>query len=74
MKITVKLFATLRENREKIIQLDVEKDTTPYDIAQILNIPLQDIAILMINGHSAGIDNKLEDNDVLALFPPVGGG
>lgn len=74
MKITVKLFATLRENREKIIQLDVEKETKPYDIAQILNIPLQEIAILMINGRSADMDRKLADNDVLAFFPPVGGG
>jgi len=74
MKITVKLFATLRENRQKVMQLDVPNSAAPYDIAKILNIDLQDIAIIMINGRSEDINRTLKDNDVLALFPPLGGG
>lgn len=74
MKVTVKLFATLRIDRQKIVEMDVEEGTTPQDIAQLLDIPLQEIAIIMINGRGSVFDGRLEDQDVLALFPPVGGG
>lgn len=74
MQITVKLFATLRENRDKIMTLEVDPNTTPRRISEQLGIPVQDVAIIMINGRGAAIDSVLNENDVLALFPPVGGG
>jgi molybdopterin converting factor small subunit len=74
MQITVKLFATLRVNREKIMTLEVEDGTTPRMISERLEIPVVDVAIIMVNGRSVPLDHKLVENDVLALFPPVGGG
>lgn len=74
MKITVKLFATLRANREKIMAMDLEEGSTPHEIAKRLEIPAHDIAIIMVNGRGAGINSRLNDWDVVALFPPVGGG
>lgn len=74
MKITVKVFATLRHNREKIMSMDVEENTTPVDIANKLQIPIEEIAIIMINGRRVHPDTVLVEEDVLALFPPVGGG
>jgi len=50
MQITVKLFANLRENREKIMDMDVSSNTTVKEIIESLGIPLQDVAIIMING------------------------
>jgi molybdopterin converting factor small subunit len=74
MTITVKLFATLRENREKIFPLDLGANATPTDVCTILDIPIETVAIIMVNGRSVQKDSALNDNDVLALFPPVGGG
>lgn len=74
MTITVKLFATLRENREKIFPLDLGANATPIDVCTILDIPIETVAIIMVNGRSVQKDSALNDNDVLALFPPVGGG
>ena len=74
MQITVKLFANLRENREKIMDMDVRSDTTVKEIIESLGIPLQDVAIIMINGRGTNFDAVLKSDDVLALFPPVGGG
>ncbi len=74
MQITVKLFANLRENREKIMDMDVRSDTTVKEIIESLGIPLQDVAIIMINGRGTKSDAVLKSDDVLALFPPVGGG
>ncbi|MHC1747990.1 MAG: MoaD/ThiS family protein [Cellulosilyticaceae bacterium] len=74
MKITVKLFATLRENREKIMEMKISEGTMPLDIANMLQISADEIAIVMINGQGAKMDATLKEKDVLALFPLVGGG
>jgi len=74
MKVTVKVFATLRLNREKEMLMDFEEGTTPKQVLRSMNIPEEDAAIIMINGRSVDIDTPLKDEDVLALFPAIGGG
>jgi molybdopterin converting factor small subunit len=74
MKVTVKLFATLRLGREKEAIHDIEEGTRPKDIIEGLNIPLKDVTIIMVNGRRVNAETELKDSDVLALFPPVGGG
>ena len=74
MKITVKLFATLRIGREKIMEMDVGETSSVSDIVHLLELPAGEVAIIMINGRGAELDSQLSENDTLALFPPVGGG
>ncbi len=74
MPITVKLFADLRGSRGTIMDMDVSSGTTVKEIIESLGIPLQDVAIIMINGRGTNSDAVLKSDDVLALFPPVGGG
>lgn len=74
MQITVKLFATLRNNREKEMTMDLDPNATPKDIIERLNIAQEEAAIIMINGRGAKLDTVLRDNDIVSIFPPVGGG
>lgn len=74
MKVTVKVFATLRHNREKEKLMEFEEGMTPRGVLTDMNIPADDVAIIMINGRAVKLDTPLKDEDVLALFPPVGGG
>lgn len=74
MSICVKLFATLRENRDKKLDYDYKEGLTSEDIIIKLNIELDDVAILLINGIYSPSEQELEDGDVVSLFPPVGGG
>ena len=74
MSICVKLFATLRENRDKILDFEYKKGITPKDITFKLNIELDEVAIILINGIYSPPVQELEDDDVISLFPPVGGG
>ncbi len=74
MTVTVKLFATLRNNREKIMTMELpEQGTTAYILEEI-GIGQEEVAIIMINGRGAKIDQEIEDQDVVSIFPPVGGG
>ena len=72
--IEVRLFATFREGREKILFMEPEKFSKVSDVLDSLNIPHADVAICLVNGMHSSLDKELKDEDVLALFPPVGGG
>ncbi len=72
--IEVRLFATFREGREKILFLESEKFPQISDILDYLKIPYDEVAICLINGIHSKVDAKIKDEDVIALFPPVGGG
>lgn len=74
MQIKVKLFATLRENREKEMMMDIAQGTTAKEIIDRLNILKEEAAILMINGKHAKPDQVLVDQDTVSIFPPIGGG
>jgi molybdopterin converting factor small subunit len=73
MIIKVKLFATLRNGRGKILELDVNNQSEINEVIDLLNIKKSDIAILLLNGLDAEFNQKLKENDTLSIFPPVGG-
>lgn len=74
MEIKIKLFATLRENRGKILKKEYKEGTQIREIIRDLNIDEKDVAILLKNGVSAKIDAVPFDGDYLSIFPPIGGG
>ncbi len=72
--IEVRLFATLREGREKIIFYEKDKFSNGKELLKFLEINEDDVAIFLINGRHNKIDTNIKDDDVIAIFPPVGGG
>ena len=61
--IEVRLFATLRED-----------DSCGADVLKEFQIPEEEVSIFLINGFHSKSQDPVKDGDVLALFPPVGGG
>lgn len=81
MKVEVRLFAYFRDGREKKSILDLAEGTTPRKVLDAIKIDLDEVSIFLVNGidilvneEDGKLDNPLKDNDVIALFPPVGGG
>ena len=74
INIKVRLFATLRKNHNKEIIIKLPQESTIKDIIINLNIPESEAAILLVNGKRANLEDSLKDNDVVAIFPAVGGG
>ena len=72
--IEIRLFATFREGREKINYMEAEKIKKVSDALEILRIPEEEVAICLINGRHSTVDTEVKDGDILAVFPPVGGG
>ncbi len=74
MEVKVKLFATLRDGRGKIVYIPFFDGITPAYILKHLNIRYEDVAILLVNGRDGEFEQKLLEEDYLSVFPPVGGG
>ncbi len=74
MIVEVKLFATFRNNRFKSKAIEVADGFTVGGILKDLEIPVDQAGILLVNGLSADVEQSLADNDVVAVFPVVGGG
>lgn len=72
--IEVRVFATLRQGREKVTMLPPEGIARAGDILERLNIPAEEVSILLINGFHQKPETTVKDGDIVALFPPVGGG
>lgn len=72
--IEVRLFATFRIGRAKILFLEAKQYATAGAIIDALEIPREEVAILLVNGRHSKADKGIEDGDIVALFPPVGGG
>ena len=74
MKITIKLFATLRKNNLKEQQIDIPENAHVADIIPLLNIRQEEVSIIMVNGRIKKLAHVLKPGDIVALFPLVGGG
>ncbi len=74
MQVTIKLFATFRNGRFKIEQRELPEETDVRTVVLSLGLTEAEIGIIMLNGRHGELDQKLKENDVLSLFPLVGGG
>ena len=72
--IEVRLFAGLRQGRQKIYQMEPDSVKNVQDIMDVLSIQRSEVNILLINGFHQKPETEVKDEDVVSLFPAVGGG
>ena len=44
------------------------------DVMRFLDIPVDEVAILLINGFHSKPDDPIKDGDIVSIFPPCAGG
>ena len=72
--IEVRLFAGLRQGRQKVYQMEPDSVKNVQDIMDVLNIQRSEVNILLINGFHQKPETEVKDEDIVSLFPAVGGG
>ena len=72
--IEVRLFAGLRQGRQKVYQMEASSIKNVQDIMNVLNIQRSEVNILLINGFHQKPETEVKDEDIVSLFPAVGGG
>ncbi len=74
MRVTVKLFATFRNNRFEIEDRECPEGTMVGEIVDGLGISRHELGIILVNSRHVSVEHALSEGDTLALFPLVGGG
>ena len=83
MQVTLKLFASLspylpKNAKRDEVQLDVPEGITVAQMIEMQNLPNQLVHLVLLNGHFVAPDQRattvIQENDALALCPPVAGG
>ena len=79
MRITVKLYATLRRYGPEPpagagFELEVPAEADVETAVECLGIPDGVALVAMVNNEAVRLDHVLVAGDVLSLFPPVAGG
>ena len=72
--IEVRLFAGLRQGRQKIYQMESDSIATVQDIMDRLSIDRREVNILLVNGFHQKPETEVKNGDIVSLFPAVGGG
>jgi len=79
MKIEANLYATLarympNQNEKGSCVVDVAEGATVDDVLQQLNIPIDLVKLIFVDGIHASRESNLKDGSRVGVFPPVGGG
>ena len=74
MVVEVRLFATFREGRFNEKELELPEESSLSDLLKHLKIPEKDAKVIIVNGQSVSVEHQLNNNDVIAIFPPIAGG
>jgi len=79
MRVRVKLYATLGKhvaNTAPGIPFEVElpDGATVADLVKRLNLPQEEVKVAFVNGRARPMDWRLQADDEVGIFPPVGGG
>lgn len=80
MKVEVRLYATFAQyvpsgRAGDPFHVNLESTASLTNLISELNIPETEVHLVIVNGRPVHDRSKqLEDNDRVALFPPVGGG
>lgn len=74
MQVNVKLFATLREGRFSVEKTELQENSRVLDVIRKYDLPLEEVAICLVNGRDADNEQVLKNGDTISIFPPVGGG
>lgn len=74
MQVQVKLFAFFRENRFIKEDKELPQNTTAGQVIDDLSIDREEVGVLMVNSRHSKFETVLQEGDIFAIFPVIGGG
>jgi molybdopterin synthase sulfur carrier subunit len=74
MRVLVSLYSALRIDRFAEAEVELPKGATVTDLLDKLQIPLQDVGVVVVNSRSGTFQQKLQADDRITFIPPIGGG
>jgi sulfur carrier protein ThiS len=77
MKVHVDLYVNLKKyapGGNSSFDVQLESGATVKTVLEILKIPADEKAIVLVNGRNADESNPLKEKDTITLYTPISGG
>lgn len=79
MTVEIRCYTTLREKlpaeaERGVLNYQLKGEKTIKDLIESLNLPYEELHLIIVNGKQADLDKEIKDGDRIGFFPPVGGG
>ena len=74
MKVELNLYASLARFVPRTGPMEVDEETTILGLLRRLDVPLEKVKIIFLNGIHASGNETLREGDRVGVFPPVAGG
>jgi molybdopterin converting factor small subunit len=76
MKVTLKIYASLREYTEGkgTFEFDLPQGSDVSHLLDRVKIPAEEVKNIMVNGRRSKLDKPVSDGDRVAVFPAIAGG
>jgi molybdopterin converting factor small subunit len=72
VRVWVSLYSALRIDRFSEAEVELPEGAAVTDLLDKLQIPLQDVGIIVVNARSGTFQQKLQADDRITLIPPIG--
>jgi sulfur-carrier protein len=74
MKVELNLYASLARYVPRTGPMEIDGETTILGLLRRLDVPMEKVKIIFLNGIHASGQESLKDGDRIGVFPPVAGG
>jgi sulfur carrier protein ThiS len=77
MKVHVDLYVNLKKYApagESSFEIQLESGATVKTVLEVLKIPADEKAIVLVNGRNAIESKPLKEKDIITLYSPISGG
>lgn len=79
MRVKLRLFATYRQylpskTEGNTIEVEVQVGTRVSDLMSLYDIPIGADSVILVNGITPGLNDHVNDGDVVSAFPAMAGG
>ena len=74
MDVEVRLFAALQQGRFRKQTMELPDGISLGGLLERLDIPEEDVSLPLVNGRHSELDSPLAADDIVSLFPSMGGG
>ena len=77
MKVHVDLYVNLKKYApagDSSFEMQLESGATVKTVLEVLKVPADEKAIVLINGRNADESKPLKEKDTITLYSPISGG
>lgn len=74
MELEIELFGHLGKFNSELEQIEVDDGITIRQLFEKAGIPSSEVALILVDGRHATLEQRLCDGETVAAFPPIAGG